>query len=566
MSLNGALNIGASALTTAQAALQVTGNNLSNLGNANYSREIAGVTDLPDTELKPGVYLGTGVDLSSIQRQVDESLNTRLNSAMSDYQAATTTQNYSGQIETVFNALGSNSLDTQLTTFMNDWSQLANDPSSTTQRQIVIQDGQTLSNQFNSLDSQLNSMQTNIGGELNSLATNATQLAQQVASLNQQIATSQGAGGQNNQLLDQRDATLQQLSQLVNIQTVNQGNGTVNVYIGSEPLVVGTSADGLTVKQTANSSGQPVYSLAFASNGGTVQATSGQLGATLTAQSQLNTVQQQLNSLAGGLVFGLNSIYSSGQGLSGYNTVTATNQDDDPTAALNTSAADLPFQPVNGSFVLSTTNTQTGLSSSTLVPVNLTGQPTDTTLNSLAASLNAISGVQATIQGGKLTIASTDPNVQISFSQDSSHALAALGINTFFSGSDAGSITVNPVAANNPDFLAAAQNGDPGDNSNALAIANFPTTAQSNLGNQNWSQSYNAMIGGVATTAAQATSDAQSTQDIQQTLQTQQQAVSGVNIDEETVTMLQQQRSYQGAAMFISTINQMMNTLMQITL
>ncbi|HEX4053677.1 MAG TPA: flagellar hook-associated protein FlgK [Tepidisphaeraceae bacterium] len=566
MSLNGALNIGASALTTAQAAMQVTGNNISNLGNANYSREVADITDLPSTEIQPGVYMGTGVDLSSIQRQVDESLNSRLNSAMSDYQSANTTQTYSGQIETIFNALGSQNLQTQMTTFTNDWSQLANDPTSTSQRQVVIQDGQSLAQDFNSLGSQLDSVQTSIGSQLNSLATNATQLAQQIATLNQQIATSQGAGGEDNQLLDQRDATIQQLAQLVNVQTVNQGNGTVNVYIGSEPLVVGTTSDGLTVQQGATSSGQPSYSLAFTSDGGTVQATSGQLGATLTAQTQLNTVQQQLNSLAGGLIFGLNSIYSSGQGLNGYTTVTGTNQVQDPTAVLNSSAAGLPFQPVNGSFVVTTTNTQTGLSSSTLVPVNLTGQPTDTTLNSLTASLNAIPTVQATIQGGKLTIASTDPNVQISFSQDSSHVLAALGINTFFQGSDANSIAVNSVAASNPNLLAAAQNGDPGDNTNALAIANFPSTLQSTLGNQSWTDSYNAMIGGIATTSAQAISDTQSTQDIQQTLQSQQQSVSGVNIDTETVHMLQQQRSYQGAAMFISTVNQMMTALMQITL
>ena len=73
-------------------------------------------------------------------------------------------------------------------------------------------------------------------------------------------------------------------------------------------------------------------------------------------------------------------------------------------------------------------------------------------------------------------------------------------------------------------------------------------------------------INGIATTSAQAQSDTQSTQDIQQTLQAQQQSISGVNIDQETVNMLQQQRTYQGAAMFISTVNQMMTTLLAITL
>src|SRR5580692_6381548 len=142
MSLNGALNIGGSALSTAQAALQVTGNNIANVGNPNYTREVGVVSDTPDQQLTPGMYIGTGVDLSSIQRQVDESLNSRLNSAITDNQAASTTQQWSSQIQNIFNALGSQSLDTQMSTFTNDWSQLANDPTSTSQRQIVLQDGQ----------------------------------------------------------------------------------------------------------------------------------------------------------------------------------------------------------------------------------------------------------------------------------------------------------------------------------------------------------------------------------------------------------------------------------------
>jgi len=565
MSLNGALNIGGSALATSQAALQVTGNNIANVGNANYSRETSVISDTPDQEISSGVYIGTGVDLTAITRQVDESLNSRLNSAMSDNSSATTTQNWSGQVETIFNALGTQSLNSQVTTFTNDWSQLANNPTNVAQRQVVIQDGQSLAQQFNGLDSQLQTVQANLGTQLSSYTTNVNQLAQQVASLNQQISTSQGAGGSNNQLEDQRDAAVQQLSQVVNVQTVNQGNGTVNVYIGSEPLVTGTTADSLKIQQN-QVNGQASYSLVFASNNGPVQATSGQLGATIASQTQLNTVRQQLNSLAQGVISGVNSIYAGGQGLNGYSTVTGTNQVLDPTAALNSTTAGLAFQPVNGSFVVTTTNSQTGLSSSTLVPVNLTGAPTDTTLNSLTTSLNAIPSVSASIQGGKLTIASSDPNVKVTFSQDSSHALAALGINTFFQGSTAGNIAVNSTVAADPNLLAAAQNGDPGDNQNALAIAKFAGTTQTVLGNQSWTNSYGSLITSIANTSATATSNVSSTGDIVQALQTQQQNVSGVSIDQETVNMLQQQRSYQGAAMFISTVNQMMQSLLNITL
>lgn len=562
MSLSGALGIGQTAMAASQASLQVIGNNVANVANPNYADETPTITSNPDQQLAPNLFVGTGVDLSTVQRQVDEALNTRLNSSMSDNQAANVTEQWSGQVQSIFNALGSDSLDSQFNTFMNDWSQLASSPTDSSQRAVVVQDGSALAQQFNNLATQLGTMQSQVGAQLSDLASNTTQLAQQIATLNSQISNS---GGDDNSLLDQRDAAIQSLSKLVNVQTVNQGNGTVNVYIGSDPLVVGTSADGINV-QTQTTNGQPSYSLQFASNGGNVSATSGQLGATLGAQSQLNGVMTQLNTLAGGLVFGLNSIYASGQGTAGFTSVTGTNQVLDPTAALNSSGAGLAFGPVNGSFVMTVTNTQTGLASSTLVPVNLTGATSDTTLNSLAASINAVPNVSATVVGGKLNISSSSADEQITFSQDSSHVLAALGINTFFQGSDAGSIAVNPIVANNTQYLNAAQNGQPGDNQTALAIAQMGSTPQSTLGGSSWLDSYNNMINGVATTASQASNNAQSTLDIVNTLQAQQQSVSGVSIDNETINMMQQQRAFQGAAQLISTINTMMTSLFDITI
>ncbi|HSU66861.1 MAG TPA: flagellar basal body protein, partial [Tepidisphaeraceae bacterium] len=72
MSLIGALNTGQSALTAAQASIQTIGNNISNSGNADYSRETTQLSPTPDQQLKPGVMIGTGVDLVSVQRQVDQ--------------------------------------------------------------------------------------------------------------------------------------------------------------------------------------------------------------------------------------------------------------------------------------------------------------------------------------------------------------------------------------------------------------------------------------------------------------------------------------------------------------
>jgi flagellar hook-associated protein 1 len=547
--------------------LQVTGNNIANAGNVNYTRETADVTANADQQLEPGLFVGTGVDLSGVQRQVDESLQARLDSANSDYQAASTTQNWSSQIQSIFNALGTNNLDTQMSAFYSSFSTLASNPQDTAQRQSVIQAGASLASEFNSVDGQMQSLQSNIGQQLTSLTANANQLASQIATLNQQISTSSGGGdepGGNNSLLDQRDALVAQLAQLANVQTVNQGNGTVNVYLGSEPLVMGTSSRGLTVTPTTVN-GEPTYQLNFAADGANATVTSGQIGALLSSQSQANTVVGQLNTLAAGVINSVNTLSASGQGTTGFTSVTATNQVLDPTQALNSAGAGLAFPPQNGSFVVNVTDTATGLSSSTLVPVNLTGSGSDTTLNSLAASLNAISGVQASISGGYLTIATTSPNTQITFSQDSSNTLAALGINTFFSGKDASSIAVNAQLAANPALLAAAQNGNADDNSNALAIASADTVNQTLLGGTNTQSTYTNMVNGVTAAAAAAQSNSSATQDIVNTLQAQRDATSGVSLDEEAINLIQEQQAYQGAARLISTVDQLFTTLMDIT-
>ena len=277
-------------------------------------------------------------------------------------------------------------------------------------------------------------------------------------------------------------------------------------------------------------------------------------------QNQVSSVITQVNDLTHNLIGAVNDIHASGQGTTGLTSVTGTNAVLDPTVALNSPASGLKFPPQNGSFVVSVTNTTTGLSTSTLVPVNLTGSATDTTLNSLAASLNAINGVSATVQNGKLTIASTTAGSTISFSQDSSNTLAGLGINTFFTGTDASSIAVNSTLQSDPTLLAAAKNGDAGDNQTALAIAALNTQPLASGGTLQ--DQYQSTINNVAGQVATATTETQAAQAVQSTLTTQQQSLSGVSLDEESINMITQQRAYQGAAMFITTLNTMMTSLM----
>ena len=565
MSLFGALNIGRSALAAQQAALQVTGNNIANAGNADYSREVATLTPSADQQLGPGIYIGTGVNLADIQRQVDAALTARLNSSASDNQAATTSQQYLSQVESSFSALGTRNISTSLSTFFTDWSNLASNPQDAGARQTVLVDGASLASSFTNQRTQLGGVQSNVQTQLANDAQTANTLAQQVADLNAQIVTRQGgAAGGDNSLQDQRDAVLKKLSGLVNIQTVDQGDGSVNVYVGSEPLVIAGKSSGISSKQQIVN-GSTQTSLTFTNNGGPLNATSGELAALVGLQTQIAGVGAQVDTLAHDLIATVNNIHASGQGTEGFSTVTATNSVTDPTAALNSAAAGLKFPPTNGSFVVHVTDKATGVSTSTLVNVSLTGAPTDTTLNSLAASLNGIGGVSATLSNGQLKISATSSGSTISFSQDSSNTLAGLGINTFFSGSDSSNISVNSALAANPNLIAAAKNGNAGDNQSALAIAALNTTKLTTLGGTSLQDNYQAIINDVAGQVSAANTNAQATSAVLQTLTTQQQALSGVSLDEESINMLQQQRAYQGAAVFLTTVNNMMTSLLAIT-
>jgi len=566
MTLIGALNTGSNALATQSTAVQVTGNNIANAGNANYTREVTNLSPAGEQQIQQGIYVGDGVQIDSIQRQIDTALQGRLNSATSDSSSAGASQTYLSQAETAINALGNTNLSTQLTSFFGSWSSLANNPQDTGLRQTVVQSGETTAQAFNSLSGQLSDIQGNVTQQISGDVTQANTLAQRIASLNGQIVVAQGGtDGSANSLLDQRDAAVSQLSGLVNVSTTAQPNGSVNVYIGSEPLVEGTDDRGLTLTQnTSGATATPTIN--FSDDNGPASVTSGEIGGLLGAQGQITGISSQLDAQANSLVFELNKLHASGQGTQGFTTVTATNAVNDPAVALNSPQSGLTNMPNNGSFVVHVTNTATGLSTSTLVKVSLTGNPaTDTTLTSLKGELAGINGVNATVANGKLTISAANPGQQITFSQDSSGTLAALGINTFFTGSGASTIAVNSTVANNPALLAAAKNGDTGDNQTATAIANLDTTPVASLSGTSLSDAYQSMVTGVANSVANAKSDSSSSTAVVQTLTSQRNSLSGVSLDEETVNLIQQQNAYSAAARLITTVNDMLTSLMDIT-
>jgi flagellar hook-associated protein 1 FlgK len=113
-----------------------------------------------------------------------------------------------------------------------------------------------------------------------------------------------------------------------------------------------------------------------------------------------------------------------------------------------------------------------------------------------------------------------------------------------------------------PQLLAAAKNGDPANNQTALAIAALETQPVASLNGTSLKDSYQSMIDGIASQTSAAKTNAEATQTVMNTLAAQRESLSGVSLDEEAMNLMKQQRAFQGAAKLVTTVNDMMQTVL----
>ncbi|MGA2066444.1 MAG: flagellar hook-associated protein FlgK [Thermoguttaceae bacterium] len=563
MSLLSSIQMASNALQVTEIGLQVVGQNISNANTPGYVSEQVNLQPSP-TQQYQGLLLGTGVQIQSITEQIDNFLEERLRNAQGDQAGADTVKQTYSQLEGVLGALGSNSLQSSMNTFFSSIAGILNQPEDESVRNMAVLQGQALAGNVNQLATQTDQLRSDVNTQIQDMAPTVNSLIQQVQSLNLQIEDAEGGSTSNSTaagLDDQRRTALSNLAQLLGTTSVQNPDGTVSVYCGGEYLVSGGIARQVQVTQSTDR-GMTVANLQVAGVQTPLDPTSGQLCGLLNSRDQvLGGFLDQLNSFAGTLAFEFNKVYSGGQGLTGFTQMTSTNQVDDPTQALN--QAGLPSAPGSGSFQVLVQNTDTGDVQTSNVNVQLNGTVGDTTLDSLAASLSAINGLQATVTGGQLVVTTTDPDTEFSFSQDTSGVLASLGLNTFFTGSNASDLAVNQDVVNDPGKFAASSDGIGTDTGNATVLANFLDRPLSSAGGATISDLANNLTDDVTQASANAQAQSQGADTFTQTLQGEESSISGVSIDEQTVQMITLERSYQAEAKYISTLNDMLNDLMQ---
>jgi len=566
MGLTSSLHIGRSGLLSAQAAIQMTGNNLANISTVGYHRNDISLTAVRSNEIQRGIFLGNGVQIASVTRQVDEALEARLRAAISDQGGSLVNQDLWSEIEAIENELSEIDISTRMGEFFNAWSQIANNPQDLSLRTLAVKQAETLADYIQSVRGEFTQMQKRIDDRISNAGETVNDLLDRIAQINQSIAVQEGGvPTQAAGLRDQRDLYLTELSQYVDLSVIEQPSGAIDVFIGSLPVILGSQNRGVAVTtETVNN--ELVTTVRLAADGSPLTIQSGELGALTRFRGvHLENAIQTLDTYANSLIHEVNKLHSQSQGLRLLDSALGTTEVIDTTVALNDPASQIPFEITHGSFQIHVTQKSTGLRTAQTINIDLDGIGTDTSLDDLAAAIDAVANISAVVTvDGRLQITADAQDYQFSFSNDNTGVLSALGINTFFTGKEAGDIGVNTDLVGDPRYVAVAREHLPGDNRGALAIAGLRDAGVESLEGMSLPQYWRRHIEDVSIRTAQAIDQLNADSVVKENLQVQQQAFSGVNADEEAINLMSYQRMYQANARFLSVVDEMMQTLINI--
>jgi flagellar hook-associated protein 1 FlgK len=541
MSLLNLITIGKSAVFSSQAALNVTGNNIANVNTPGYTRQEAVLETASPVVPVPGGYLGTGVDISRIERHYDRFIETQLLGQEQNFGNSSAMDQVLGQVEQVFNDPGGGGLSKSLNAFFNAWQSLSTNPGDTAQRTVLLSNANSLVSTMKGMESVLLGTLKQVNGEIADVARQVNGIATDIARLNTQIVgiESGGGGAKANDLRDTRDQLVTRLAGLVEIGTREGQNGSLAVTVGMRNLVDGDKVNTLTTKPDATGD----LGLSLDGIDITSRIAKGRLGGLLASRGDTESGPLlDLRRLAAALTKEMNLLHRPGVGLDG------------------TTGNDF-FAPLS----LSTADTSAGaeITSATIT------DPAALTLSEYSISIGA---------GNAYTVTNKDSGgVVATGTYSTGSPIAFDGIRVVVTGTAAAgdSFTVSPltgaianfgVSITDPRKIAAASDANalPGDNTNALRIAGLADASLASLGNATFSGYYGGLVLKAGKLAQDASDLQQFDANLRSELSNRRASVSGVSLDEEATNLIAFQRAYEAGARIIKITDELFQTVLQL--
>lgn len=394
--------IGISGLQAAQKAFDIIGNNVANAATEGYHRQ--------RIELRPSytsqvgdVLLGGGVDVVGVTRLIDELLEKEifrqgslLGQISQEFATLRTVENAFGEL------VEGSGLSGAIDKFFNALQDLSAHPTEVIQQNQLITEAMAMTGQFRTLGEFLTAVEDQIELEAQNTITQINILTNRIAELNYNIKKQEIGGGQANNLRDQRDQGITELSTLIGIETKAKSYGVVDVYVAGTPVVIGATSIELEVG--LKQAGELGVSVA-GENNYNINTEGGRLSGLLSLKNELvSDIHNDLDNLANVMIQQINQYHVQGVGSTGsFTSLTGW-----PVTSQN--LADFGSEVTDGSIYIRVTNTSTGAITRNEITVNKSAD----TLTDIAFLISGITGLSASVVSSKLNI-QADANYKFDF-------------------------------------------------------------------------------------------------------------------------------------------------------
>jgi len=333
LGLFGTLSMANRALQTQRQGSEIAGQNLANVNTPGYSRQRVNIATsiYISTQIGPQ---GTGADVVSIQQIRDALLDRHIGAEISVRSALESEQRGLQFGQAALGQLidrqatgaegaaaasgvgGQHGLAEQLSDLFNAFQSVSSNPTSTSERQVLIIKAQSLATQFNQVADRLGDVRTSLNESLSSDAEQANIALEDIAKLNEQIVTAEiGGSGRANDLRDIRQQRIEDLAKLAKVDTVANPNGSVDISVDGTTLVSGINV--LDTLQTYDAGGGQ-FLVRTSTSGTPLNITGGSIKGTIDARDgELSALQAEVETLAATLITEVNAVHASGYGLAG---------------------------------------------------------------------------------------------------------------------------------------------------------------------------------------------------------------------------------------------------------
>ena len=557
-SLNSSLNLGQRALSINQRAMQTVGHNIANQETEGFSRQqVRSGTSAPDP-----TGVGGGADAQPTSRVYDKFVQQKILQENPRSGMFKSRGEFLQKIEIIFSETEGNGLHKALNEFWNSWSQLSNQPESEPARMQVKVQSDVLASRFRGMHSQLSGLRKEINGRLTASVNKVNELGQKVAELNRQINSYEGGQRVANDMRDARNQAIEELSDLVDVNSFEDPNGRTTVIIGRDwTLVEGNNHYQLEGNLKGGELGMlNIDGVSTNDNRRDLTRTfrEGEMAEMLRMRDEtIVEYQKNLDEIAFNLAGKVNKIHASGTGI---NSATEMMKS---TFGLNSAALSqpLPFLK-DGIFQLHLVDPHNEILETYEIEVQAGKDTLPDIVKRLNQTVNDPGLLQASIEGDGSLLLQSGTDYKFIFGEDQSSLAQVLGLNSFFDTlKGAEDIQLSGHILENTNNISTGKDLIPGDNRIALEIAKLQTRPSMRDETMTFDEYYNGLLTGMGLKIQRNNTEQAQQESMVKQFKEIRSSISSVNMDEELTDMMQYQKAYEASARFINTVDKMMETV-----